>query len=247
MNNPLIRFMGWIFNSASTQKPCMRNSWPPSSSSFIQTAAAKLVYRMIHFFPLLSLPSLLCIAGGQKFVFTLSLMEKHCSGTQILKYTHRHIIASAVNVLVCVYFQGLRWYLLKNARVREYSRTVIDSCWHCTDRSACLCENRPPRPPHKSHFHVSLNLLKLHVLGEWANEATAPVLEKYVVGAHFHYRIPFGPLWLNCLSPAMFVCVLVFEHNCISVCPQPNLASVWCCSYGSLCVERQCWAKHQNS
>lgn len=68
-----------------------------------------------------------------------------------------------------------------------------------------LCENRPPCPPHKSHFHVSLNLLKVHVLGEWANEASASVQEKYVIGDC--YGIYFGPLWLNCLNPAMFVCM----------------------------------------
>lgn len=110
--------------------------------------------------------------------------------------------------------------------VHEYSWSVIDSCWHCTDRTVCLCENRPLCSPHKSHFHVSLNLLKLHILGEWANEASTPVLEKYVIGACFHYGIPFGPLWLKCLGRAMIVCLPVFEHNCISVCPQPNLASV---------------------
>lgn len=108
-------------------------------------------------------------------------------------------------MLVCVYFQGLRQYLLKNTRVQGYSSSVIDSCWHCTDRSVWLCENRPPCPPRKSHFHVSLNLLRLHVLGEWANEASASVQEKYVIGTH--HGIPFGPLWLNCLNPAMFVCM----------------------------------------
>lgn len=131
-------------------------------------------------------------------------MEKHCSGTQILKYTHRHIIVSALGGLGCVYFQGLRRYLLKNSQVHGYRGFVIDSFWHRTDRSVWLCENRPLCPPHKSHFHVSLNLLKLHILGEWANEASASVQEKYVIGVC--HGIPFGPLWLNCLNPAMFVC-----------------------------------------
>lgn len=37
-------------------------------------------------------------------MFTLSLMEKRCSGTQILKYPHRHIIAStAERVGLCVF------------------------------------------------------------------------------------------------------------------------------------------------
>lgn len=110
-----------------------------------------------------------------------------------------------LRVLVCVYFQGLRRYLLKNTRGHGYSWSVIDSCWHCTDRSVWLCENRPPCPPHKSHFHVSLNLLKLRVLGEWANEASASAQEKYVIGDC--YGIYFGPLWLNYLNPAMFVCM----------------------------------------
>lgn len=128
-------------------------------------------------------------------MFTLSLMEKHFSGTQILKYPHRHGIASALErVGLCVFLEtiGLRRYLLKNTRVHGSSWSVIDSCWHRTDRSVGLCENRPPCPPHKSHFRVSLNLLKVHVLGEWANETSASVQEKYVIGAC--YRIPFGPL-----------------------------------------------------
>lgn len=138
-------------------------------------------------------------------------------------------------MLVCVYFQGLRRYLLKSSRVVEYIWSVIDS-WHCTDRRVCvcLCENRLASTSQISLFPVSSNLLKLHVLGEWANETSTPVLEKYVIGARFHYGIPFGALWLKCLGRAMIVCLPVFEHNCISVCPQPNLVSVGRCSYGSL-------------
>lgn len=147
-----------------------------------------------------------------------------------------------LSVLVCVYFQGPRLYLLKNTRGQGYSWSVIDSCWHCTDRSVWLFENRPPCPPHKSHFHVSLNLLKLRVLGEGANEASASAQEKYVIG--HCYGIYFGPLWLNYLNPAMFVCT---NTNCISVRPQPNLASVCCCSRGSIWAERQDWVKDQNS
>lgn len=160
-------------------------------------------------------------------------MEKHCSGTQILKYTHRHIIASALERAgLCVFSRTEMIPGKKTTRVHGYSWSVTDSCWHCTDRSVWLCENSPPCPPHKSHFHVSLNLLKVHVLGEWANDASALVQEKYVVWAR--HGIPFGAPVIK-LPQSGHVCV--HEDSCISVCP--NLASMCCCSCGSIWAERQ--------
>lgn len=233
--------MGWIINSASARKPRMHNSRPPSGSTFTKTAAAELLYRMMPFFFFPVVIIILALHGQRAeicvhTVFDGKTLQWH-SNIKIHPQAHH-----CLSVLVCVYFQGPRLYLLKNTRGQGYSWSVIDSCWHCTDRSVWLFENRPPCPPHKSHFHVSLNLLKLRVLGEWANEASASAQEKYVIGDC--YGIYFGPLWSNYLNPAMFVCT---NTNCISVRPQPNLASVCCCSRGSIWAERQDWVKDQNS
>lgn len=51
-------------------------------------------------------------------------------------------------------------------------------------------------------------------MGEWDKR---PSVEKLVIGAHSCSGIPFGPLWLQCLSQAMLVCVPVTE--CVYFCP----------------------------
>lgn len=47
-----------------------------------------------------------CVAAGHKFVFTLCLKEKHSSGIQILKYTHRRTNASAAACYMAALLSG---------------------------------------------------------------------------------------------------------------------------------------------
>lgn len=182
---------------------------------------------------LLSLPSLLYVAGGQKFVFTL-WRKKHCSDTQILKYTHRHTNASAVEcVALCVCFWGLRRYLPKNFWVQKYVWSVIDRSWHCIDRTGYLCE-----------IGLYLHLVNLTFMSgwissnytSWGNGRMRQASQCWKVSS----GIPYGPLWLQCLSQAMFVCMPVTEYACISVCAQPTLVSVCAVTrIGSLWAESE--------
>lgn len=167
---------------------------------------------------LLSLPSVLYVASGQKFLFTLCLKEKHFSSTQILKYPHRHINASAVECLA-LYFCFLRlreW--VEEFQVHKPVWPVIDGSWHCIDRTGYLCENRPLSTPRKPLSHVRLNLLKLHVLWEKAIETSAPVLKSMLLESipalgfllgPCDYSALARPCFCACLSPSMCVCVFL--------------------------------------
>lgn len=62
-------------------------------------------------------------------------------------------------------------------------------------------------------------------MGEWDK---LPSVEKHVIGAHSFSGIPFGPLWLQCLNQAVFVCMPVTKCVCISVCESEYvLHQVW--------------------
>lgn len=51
----------------------------------------------------------------------------------------------------------------------------------------------------------------------WGNRwmRQAPSVEKHVIGVHSCSGIPVGPLWLHCLSQAVFVCVPVTKGVCV--------------------------------
>lgn len=49
-------------------------------------------------------------------------------------------------------------------------------------------------------------------MGEWDK---LPSVEKHVIGAHSFSGIPFGPLWLQCLNQAVFVCMPVTKCVCV--------------------------------
>ena len=60
-------------------------------------------------------------------------------------------------------------------------------------------------------------------MGEWDKR---PSVEKHVIGAHSYSGIPFGPLWLQCLSQVLFVCMPVTKSVSVCVCV---CVSVWVC------------------
>lgn len=170
-------------------------------------------------------------------MFTLCLKEKHSSGTQILKYTHRHTNASAAECFTLYFcFLGLRGYLLKNFRVQKPVWSIIDRPWHCIDRTGYLCENRLLSTPRKSLSHVRLNLLKLHVLGEWVNETSAPVLKNMLLEPIPALGFLLGPCDYSasarpclCARLSQSVCVFLSVHQ--NVCAPPSLVCVCVCCY----------------
>lgn len=117
--------------------------------------------------------------------------------------------------------------------------SIIDRPWHCIDRARYLCENGLLSTPRKSLSHVRLNLLKLHILGEWANETSAPVLKSmllepipalgFLLGPR-DYIASTRPCLCACLSPS--VCMCVYFWLCST-----KLVCVHCYSYDLLRAE----------
>lgn len=155
---------------------------------------------------------------------------------------HRCLISrNALCFAFC--FRGLRRYMWMTFQVQKPAWRITDQAWHCIERTRYLWENRP----------LYLHLVNLSVVSGWISSnymsrgnrwmRQAPSVEKHVIGVHSCSGIPFGPLWLQCLSQAVFVCVPVTKGVCvcagvcISVCVRKHVPhQIWwacaccCCS-----------------
>lgn len=115
--------------------------------------------------------------------------------------------------------------------------SVIDRPSHRIDRTGYLWENRPLSTPRKSLSHVRLNLLKLHVLGEWESEASAPAVQSMLLEPIPALGFLLGPCDYFALALVVFVCVPVAER--VYFCPVcENMCStkfgMWVCMH--VCV-----------